>query len=233
MTRKIGLSFSLWNGERLERIKNAAHGFEFIDLSGVYSDKDIEECEILFGFISNDVLKSAKNLKWLHAQSAGVDYYLNSESGLSESVILTNSSGAYGIGISEHLIAVTLMLLRKMNEYVRLQIQNKWQGLGSVQTLYQSRVTVIGLGDIGGNYAMRCHSLGAQVRGVVRKERSEKPYYVDELFTVDRLDEAIDGADIVALCLPGTKETQNIMSKQRMNALKSRTRLLSCSKRVT
>lgn len=220
MARKIGLSFSVWNGERLEKIRNAAPGFEFLDLSGDYSNNDIESCEILFGFISGNILKSAKNLKWFHAQSAGVDYYLSPEAGLLDSVILTNSSGAYGIGISEHLITVTMMLLRKMNEYSRLQFQNKWQGLGTVQTLYQSRVTVVGAGDIGGNYAMRCHALGAKVRGVVRSERTDKLSYIDELFTVDKLDEALDGADIIALCLPGTSETHNLFSRQRMSRLK-------------
>ena len=227
MVRKIGIMGSVWKGNRFEKIRAAAPGFEFVDLSGKYSEKDIEECEILFGFISGNIIKAAKNLKWFHAQSAGIDYYLRPESGLPESVILTNSSGAYGIGISEHLITVTMMLLRKMNEYSRLQFQNKWQGLGSVQTLYQSRVTVVGLGDIGGNYAMRCHALGARVRGVVRSKRETKPGYIEELFDITGLDDALGGADIVALCLPGTNETHHLFSKERMKALKKGTIILN------
>ena len=205
MAKKLGLYFSTWNGERLERIRAAAPGFELINLSGC-SAEDIAECEILFGFIGGDIIKAAENLKWLHAQSAGVDHYFKPESRLKESVLLTNSTGAYGIGISEHLITVTLMLLRKMNEYCLLQAQNKWQSLGTVQTLYNSNITVVGLGDIGGNYAMRCHALGARVKGVVRSKREDKPVYIDELFTADRLDEALEGADIIALsCLKRAK----------------------------
>jgi phosphoglycerate dehydrogenase-like enzyme len=218
--KKIGLYFSVWTEEQLEKIRAAAPNFELLDLSGNCFDENIAECEILFGFIGSDILKAAKNLKWFHSQAAGVDSYLKPGSGLCESVVLTNSSGAYGIGISEHLITVTLMLLRKMNEYCLLQAQNKWQGLGTVKTLYDSGVTVVGLGDIGGNYAMRCHALGAKVRGVVRGEREKKPYYIDELFTGDKLGEALCNADIVALCLPETPKTRNILSGERMRALK-------------
>ena len=218
--RKIGLYFSVWKPEELERICAAAAGFELVDLSGKCSERDIAACEILFGFINSDTIKAAKNLKWLHSQSAGVDYYLKPETGLPQSVILTNSTGAYGIGISEHLITVTLMLLRKMNEYCLLQAQNKWHGLGTVKTLYQSDITVVGLGDIGGCYAMRCSALGARVKGVVRSRRDRKPDYVDELFTADRLDEALCDADIIALCLPETNETRQLLTRERMRTLK-------------
>ena len=219
MSKKLGLNFSVWNKERLGRIRAAASGFELVDL-GDCSDKDIADCEILFGFIGGDMAKAAKNLKWLHSQSAGIEYYLRPESGLRESVLLTNSSGAYGIGISEHLVTVTLMLLRKMNEYCLLQAKNKWQSLGTVRTLYRSNVTVVGFGDIGGNYAKRCHALGAKVTGVARSERGEKPDYADRLFAADRLGEALEGADIVALCLPETNETRHLLSRGRMEALK-------------
>ena len=214
MTRKIGLDIATWEGGRLERIRDAAPGFELVDLSG-----DVSGCEVLFGFIGGDTIKAAKNLKWLHAQSAGVDHYIRPETGLPEHVILTNSAGAYGLSISEHLITVTMMLLRKMGGYCLLQAQSKWQSLGTVRTIYQSSVTVVGLGDIGGNYAARCHALGARVRGVARSRR-EKPDYLDALYAADGIDEALSGADIVALCLPDTGKTRHLLSRGRMAALK-------------
>jgi len=158
----------------------------------------------------------ATNLKWFHSQMAGVDSYLQPEFNLPDHVILTNSSGAYGVGISEHLITVTMMLLRRMGEYMHLQSQNKWEECGTVKSIYNSLVTVVGLGDIGSNYAARCHALGAKVRGVVRTKRGNKPEYVEELFIAENLEEAIQGADIIALCLPGTNETKGLLSKELM-----------------
>ena len=59
------------------------------------------------------------------------------------------------------------------------------------------------------------------MRGVVRTSRAEKPDYVETLFTVNELDEAITGADVVALCLPGTDETTHIIDKTRMMRMKT------------
>ena len=218
--RKIGISFSVLTDERMEKIRRATDGFEIIDISGDVAPGEIAECEIIFGNIPPEKMKAAKNLKWMHAQAAGVDTFLRPEYGFPEGVVLTNSSGAYGVGISEHLVTVTMMLLRNMNAYARLQAANTWKDLGPVKTIYERRVTVVGLGDIGGCYALRCHALGAVVSGVVRTPRKTKPYYIAELFTTDRIDDALTGADIVALCLPGTSETKNILSEERMLRMK-------------
>ena len=217
--RKIGVSFSVLTDERMDRIRRAADGFEVTDISGAPFDT-IADCEVIFGNIGADRMKAAKNLKWLHTQAAGVDSFLRPEYGFPKDVIMTNSSGAYGVGISEHLVTVTMMLLRKMNSYARLQTENTWKDLGAVQTIYNSHVTVVGLGDIGGCYAMRCHALGAVVSGVVRRPRKAKPYYIVELYTTDRLGDALAGADIVALCLPGTDDTKNMLSEDQMLKMK-------------
>ena len=165
-------------------------------------------------------MREAKHLKWFHAQSAGVENYLRPEMGLSESVILTNSAGMHGIGIAEHLLTFTLMLMRRMHSYVRQQPLHKWEYLGPIQSIYQSRITVVGLGGIGSQYAARCRALGATVLGVVRAPRETVPDCVDELFTIDQLDEAIKDADVVALTLPSTAETIKLFDKARMLKMK-------------
>ncbi|MCL2851944.1 MAG: D-2-hydroxyacid dehydrogenase [Defluviitaleaceae bacterium] len=225
MERKLGITFTPLTDARLERIRAAAPGFEIICCNR--HNEDLAGCEVVFGHIAPPVLSAAKNLKWLHTQSAGVDMYMTQEAGLPDDVMLTNSSGAYGIGISEHLLAVTLMLLRNMGGYVRLQSAAKWEDLGNLQTLYGKLVTVVGLGDIGGNYASRCRAMGARVRGVVRTARPDVPSCADELFTVDQLDEAVRDADIVALCLPGTSETARLFNKDRLLKLKPGSLLLN------
>ena len=225
MSRKIAITFSPTTDAQLTRIHAAAPGFEII-LCGK-DDEKITDCEAVFGHVSPSVLRSAKKLKWLHTQTAGVDAYLTPESGLPPEIIITNSSGAYGLGISEHLLAVTLMLLRNMAGYIRLQNESTWKNLGKVQTLYGKLVTVVGLGDIGANYASRCRAMGAKVRGVVRKARPDTPTCVDELFTADHLDDAIENTDIVALCLPGTSETAQIFNNERLHRLKQGSLLLN------
>ena len=227
MSKKVALFFHHLNDARMEKIRAAAPGFIFVDMTKNKSDEALAGCEIAFGHMSPQQVKTARHLKWLHTQSAGVDFYLKPEYNLPKTLILTNSSGAYGLAISEHLLTVTLMLLKRMSEYGRLQSMHMWENVGHVQSIHQSTITVVGLGDIGTCYAKRCHLLGASVRGVVRALRADKPDYVEKLFTVDKLDEAITCADVVALCLPGTDETARIINKQRMMRMKKGSFLLN------
>ena len=225
-SRKIGVAFQGITEKRLAKIRAAAEGFEIIcekrDNVAAFAD-----CEVIFGNVTKEVLQAAKKLKWLHTETAGVDLYARPETGLSRDVLLTNSSGAFGIGIAEHLMVMALMLLRKMGEYGKLQAQSKWQDLGKVATLYNSLVTVVGIGDIGGNFAKRCKAMGANVYGVSRKTRGGLPPWAKALFSVENIDEAIRNADIVALCLPGTPETAGLFDKNRLAVMKKGAILLN------
>jgi len=205
----------------LERIKSAAPGYELLDLGSDPTDAQLAECEIMFGsVVKPEQVNKMTNLKWAHAQTAGVESYLNPEAKLPENLVLTNSSGAFGIAIAEYMLTVTLMLLRNARGYITNQQQELWQPLGNALNIYDSRIAVIGMGDIGGRYAQICHAMGASVCGVVRNPRAEKPPYVDELFTTAQIDEAIKNADVVALALPGTGETAGVLSRERLLAMK-------------
>lgn len=216
--KKLAVTFTSVTKERLEKIKNAAIGYEVIQLKS--DDAQLLDCEIIFGGIQPTFLSQTTKLKWLHAHFAGVDSLLQPEVKFPEEVILTNSAGTYGIAISEYLLTTTLMLMRRNLEYAKLQFQNTWQQLGEVKCIYGSNICVVGLGDIGGNYAKRCQALGATVKGVVRTPRKVKPDSVDELYTIDQLDDAISDADVVALCLPGTSETIGLFDEARLNQMK-------------
>ena len=216
--KKLAVTFSALTDERLEKIKNVTTGYDLIRLKS--DDPQITECEIIFGGIKPALLKEATNLKWLHTEYAGVDSLLKPEVNFPKDVILTNSAGTYGIAISEYLLTTTLMLMRRNLEYAKQQFQNTWKPLGTVKCIYGSRICVVGLGDIGENYAKRCKSLSATVTGVVRTPRITKPESVDKLYTIDQLDEAIADADVVALCLPGTSETIGLFNEARIKKMK-------------
>jgi len=179
--RKIGVAYQGMNEMRTEKIREASAGFEVVYAKA--NDVDaFADCEVIFGNVTKEVIQAAKNLKWLHTQTAGVDLYVRPETGLSSDVMLTNSSGAFGVGIAEHLMVMALMLLRKMGEYGKLQAQSKWEDLGQVETLYGKTVAVVGVGDIGGNFAERCKAMGTQVYGVSRTVRNEMPSWADGMF---------------------------------------------------
>lgn len=101
------------------------------------------------------------------------------------------------------------MLCRKMDLYMRNQLQHRWQAEGSVTSIWNSTTLVVGLGDIGTEYAKRMKALGSHVIGI-RRRVTDKPDCVDELYGMDRLDEMLPRADFVTLILPSTPQTHHI-----------------------
>ena len=70
--------------------------------------KFIEQADILVTIrVSDNLLKKASNLKWVHALTTGVDYLVNLPS-LRKEVILTSTRGIHGPQVSE--MAFLLML---------------------------------------------------------------------------------------------------------------------------
>ncbi len=111
------------------------------------------------------------------------------------------------------------MLMRHMKTYEKQQKQKVWQGGAPCQSIDKSKVTVVGLGDIGSNFAMRMKALGATV-SAVRRTKTACPAYVDKLYTTDELITAVSDADVVALCLPHTKSTDHMISADVLLAMK-------------
>ena len=82
--------------------------------------EDIYQADIILGNVPVKILKESKNLKWIQLNSAGANNY--TEKGvLKEGVILTNATGAYGLAISEHMLAMVLALQKKICLYAENQ----------------------------------------------------------------------------------------------------------------
>ena len=190
-------------------------------------DAVIGQCEILYGYIPPEKLRQAASLRWLACASSGVEQYLGEYLYAAPGVILTNSAGAYGITISEHIITTLLMLLRRIPEYYDVVHQHQWKDLGRIRSIYGSVITVVGTGDIGTAFAQRAKALGAaHIRGVHRTNKV-LPRCFDESYAVEDLDFALAGADIVVLCVPGTKETEHLITRERLGLLKKTSVLIN------
>lgn len=107
-----------------------------------------------------------------------------------------------------------------------------WKDEGPVTSIYGSKTLVVGLGDIGGEFAMRMHALGSKVYGV-RRNKSEIPDYLQNIYQLDILDDILHEFDIVALSLPETKETKNLFDGQKFGKMKKGAILLNVGRGST
>lgn len=194
------------------------HGFSVryyqtkADASGHLAD-----CEVLFGHWRS-LLKEAPMLKWYCCSYAGVDPY-QPPFRFPEGVLLTNSSGAYGVTISEHIMMVTLMLQRRMLDYAQIVRDRGWTNDLPVRSIQGSRLTLLGTGDIGTTFAQRAKALcPASVTGVNRSGRVPDPVY-DRVMPMAELDRVLPETDILVMSLPSTPETVGILSRERLALL--------------
>ena len=198
-------------------LEEAAPGETFIYKEGKAECEDVQNADIILGNVSPKLISTGDKLKWLQTNSAGVDGYIHGC--LPKETVLTNATGAYGLAISEYMVAVWLELLKKLHLYRDVQRTGKWCDLGQVRSAWNSTVLVLGLGDIGGEFAKRAKALGAKVIGV-RRTGTDKPDFVDELIHTDKLDEYLPQADCVAITLPGTTATKGMFDAERMAKMK-------------
>lgn len=189
------------------------------------TQEDVDWAQVILGNVPAAMLHGSPALEWLQTNSAGVEAYIQ-PGVLAGDTLLTNATGAYGLAIAEHMLGMLLELFKKLELYRDAQKSGAWQSQGAVKAVYGSTVLVLGMGDIGGEFAARCKALGAKVIGVRRSPRP-CPEYADEVHLLEDLDSLLPQADVVAVTLPGTDATRGLMSRERLAKMKEGAVLLN------
>ena len=91
------------------------------------------------------------------------------------------------------------------------------------------------MGDIGSNFARRAHMLGAEVVGVRRTVHPGTPCpdYCLRVVAQSQLDEELPEADLIALSLPGTPETNKLFNAERFARCKDGAILINVGRGTT
>ncbi|MCQ2438127.1 MAG: D-2-hydroxyacid dehydrogenase, partial [Clostridia bacterium] len=191
---------------------------------------ELRDCIAFIGHCPAELTREMKNLQWLQIPCDGAeaycpDVYANPD------VVLTNTSGAFGISISEFMLTGLLMMLRNLPTYMKNAAERKWQYVPPCRSIWGSTIAVIGMGDIGSNFARRVKALGATVRGVRRTPRPTENF--DAVYGPDQIIEAVTGADAVVLSLPNTKETKQLISREVIAAMRPDAILVNCGRGIT
>ncbi len=177
----------------------------------------VADAEILLSNVVS-LCAHAPRLRWMCTSNAGVEPYLQPGVFSSEQVILTNSSGAYGVTISEHIVMVALEMMRREADYRSIVAAHGFRRDLAIRSIYGSRVTLLGTGDIGRKTAARLR--GFMPAGITGVSRSGRPVQeMDRVFPVSALDEILPQTDLLIMSLPGTPETVHILNEKRIRSL--------------
>ena len=180
--------------------------------------EEFEDAEIFYGHGLKTIGKS-KHIKWFCAPSAGVDFLLKPGVFANEECIITNSAGAYGVSIAEHIVMLSLMLMRQMHVFFRKSISCEWGKPLPQKSLKDCRITVLGTGDIGSSFARRAKAFEPKsIVGVCRSGKCSESSF-DKIYRIDEFNEVLRETELLVMCLPGTTETEGVLSKERMDIL--------------
>ena len=166
----------------------------------------VQDCEILYAH-SPDLLRAAPaTLKWYCCSFAGVDPYCKDPAIFANPDCILTNSNVYGVTIAEHVVMVTLMLLRRMPEYEEVVRNRSWSNQLPIRSIRDNEFTILGTGNIGVNVADRMRGMGAaKIIGLSRSGRPHPAF--DEVHPIADLDKVLPDTKILVMALPGTAET--------------------------
>ena len=167
---------------------------------------------------SPEMVRCATGLQWFASYYAGVDPLLV-PGVLPEGVLLTNGSGAYGITIAEHIIMVSLMMMRRIPEYEHFVQTRQFRSDLMIGSLYGANVVVCGTGDIGSQFAKRLRAFCPAVITGLNRTGHEAPDF-DRVLPISCLEEVLPEADLLVLTLPATRQTDDLITAKRLASMK-------------
>jgi phosphoglycerate dehydrogenase-like enzyme len=221
MKRKMAAVLREMTGAQREKIRAAAEGYGFEARFFDTAEEDpayLKEAEVLFGHLPQ-IAGDAPRLKWLCTPFAGVDQFLAKDAFANPETLLTNSSGAYGVTISEHTVMILLEILRRRKEYRRITDAKGWKRDLEIRSIQGARITMAGTGDIGQETAVRLRAFGPEsITGVNRSGANPEGLF-DRILTTENLETALPETDVLIISLPGTKETYHLFGAQQLALL--------------
>lgn len=214
---------------------------EFPEHTFVRADSDedalaaIPDADVAFSSrITRAHFAAARRLRWVHSPAAGVGAMLFPEM-VQSGVVMTNSRGASSVTIAEHVIAVTLALLRDLplawkRQAEAVWAQNEFDAGASIRTLRGVRVLIVGVGSIGGETARLFSAFGATVGGIRRRPDVPPPPGVHQMHGPAQLHGQLPAADVVVLAAPQTPATRHLIGARELALMKEDAILVNVSR---
>lgn len=211
-----------------ERLRDALADADSDLAVPVVGDDELGDCDAVMTFAYSEALLDA-DLRWIHSIQAGYDRFPLDDLEAA-GIVLTNSTGIHDTSVGEFAVGLMLSFARRLHTYVRSQQAHEWTAPAWDEpfTLDGEELCVVGLGTLGQGIAERADALGMDVVGVRRS--GEPTPHTEEVYPPDRLHEAIADARFVALAVPLTDETEELVGAPEFDAMAEDAYLLNVAR---
>ena len=193
---------------------------------------------ILFGnYLSPAALRQARDLRWIQTVGAGVDVLLSVDLADTD-IVVTNTSGAFGVQIAEHALSLMFALARRLPDALRSQAARRYapEPRDDLVELSGKTLGIVGFGDVGQALARRARGIGMRVIALRRSPRgtpvaraplpelgldpladsdlANPTALADEILGPDRLDDLLRDSDVVVNAAPLTLATARLFGRE-------------------
>lgn len=157
-----------------------------------------------------------ESLRWVQLCSTGFGENITAPI-IDGRVLLTNAPGLHTTAIAESAVAAMLDRAKNLPQRRLDQRQRRWRQRRNDE-LFERTALIVGLGRIGKKIAQLCKAFSMRVIGC--KKTIEPVANVDHVFALAQLGDFLPAADYVVLAAPLTGETENLLDKKALAALK-------------
>jgi phosphoglycerate dehydrogenase-like enzyme len=171
--------------------------------------------------VSAEFIAAAPKLAWVQVPSAGIEQFLSMDALMkNDAIVMTNYQGLYGPAIADHAMAMLLSMTRDLRFHATNQTKQSW-GRGGKRPMALDGMTmlVVGIGGIGTEIGKRAHAFGMHVTGT-RRTTTPAPAFFEKVGQSPDLLAMLPAADVVAIAVPLTAETEKMFNAEAFSKMK-------------
>lgn len=162
-----------------------------------------------------DVAVGLDSLEVVQLQSAGYEQFLPD---VPDGVTLCNAAGVHDASTAELALALTLASIREIPKFVASQTNSTWEPLVLRSALADSRVLVVGYGQIGRAVASRLAPFEVSITAVASRARDGDDL-VPHVHGIDELPELLPRHDVVVVIVPLTDATKGLFDADTLSRM--------------
>jgi phosphoglycerate dehydrogenase-like enzyme len=215
--------------QRARILEAAGPGAVIVDARDVDTQRrEIPDTDIVFGRVPNDVFVLGQRVRYYHSIGAGVDAILTPDL-VNSDVVLASEKGDVGIHLAEHAFALLLALTRGLHTALRTPDYTLREPIRRQQwELHDQTLGIVGFGGTGRAVAQRALGFGMRVLAVDIEDVPGLPGVT--LGKTDRLPDLLGDADVVVICLPLTKATRHLFTRDLFRRMRRHALLINVTR---
>jgi phosphoglycerate dehydrogenase-like enzyme len=183
--------------------------------------RELPGADAIYGVPTREGFRAARRVRWVHRPGTGIDDLGRIPELVDSDVVLTNVRGTHAAAMADHIFAQLLALTHRVPQAWEDQRAHRWDTRGydgRIVEIAGKTMGIVALGGIGLAIAHRAHGFGMRVVGVDAGS-VDAPEWL-EVWGVDRLDNLLAAADVVAVAAPLTRLTRGLIDRRRIGVMK-------------